>query len=390
MRNSSLLIGALFLLGSVFSSAAPAAQSTPTAAPSAPDSEYAKRIQRLEEQIVDLNAQIGTIESLAKGGGGAGGAGPADAAGAGGGDESRLGQMEMEVRALSAQVGDLVRRLQTIEARSGIVSPPQQPLGADRNDYAANGAGRRAPAQPVEQGTGFSVGGDGSASSGAGSSTSISGSGASSGNSVSASGGFSGSARIEPAPEPQPAPPPAKKKKSGGFLGLFGGDEEEETPPQKPAAQNLQPPSAQSRTSATGGGAPMRVATATSGTAKSMYDTAYTALMERNYRAAANGFEQFIQAYPTDHLAGSAHFWLGEASFTNGEYRKAADNFLKCATNFPQSEKAAESMLKLGISLKRLNEKDAACSSFNELARRYPDATAILQRAEAEKRRTGC
>jgi TolA-binding protein len=47
-------------------------------------------------------------------------------------------------------------------------------------------------------------------------------------------------------------------------------------------------------------------------------------------------------------------------------------------------------MLKLGISLKRLNEKEAACSSFNELTRRFPDATAILQRAETEKRRAGC
>ena len=132
------------------------------------------------------------------------------------------------------------------------------------------------------------------------------------------------------------------------------------------------------------------MAAASSGSAKSLYDTAYSALTERNYRAASDGFEQFIQRYPTDPLAGSAHFWLGEASFTNGEYRKAADNFLKCATNYPQSEKAAESLLKLGISLKRLNEKDAACSSFNELSRRFPDATQILQRADAEKRRAGC
>ena len=55
------------------------------------------------------------------------------------------------------------------------------------------------------------------------------------------------------------------------------------------------------------------------------------------------------QTYPADPLAGSALFWLGEAAFTSGEYRKAADSFLKSSTNYPQNEKAAESLLKLGI-----------------------------------------
>lgn len=350
MRNLSRLVGALLLWGCVFSSVSYAV-STAAAQSSSADSDYAKRMQRLEEQIVDLNAQIGAIESLARGAGGGGGMGAANGTGTGG-DESRLGQMEMEVRALSAQVGDLARRLQAMEQRMGMA--PQQPFG--------------------EQGTGFVIGGDGSASSGTGTSTS-------------ASGGFSGSARIEPAPapvpEPEPAPPP-KKKKSSGFLGLFGSDDEEETPP---PPQNVQP-----RASAPepANAAPVRVASASSGDAKTMYETAYSALMRRNYREAADGFEAFLKSYPSDPLAGSAHFWLGEAAFTNGEYRKAADNFLKCTSNYPQSDKAAESMLKLGISLKRLNEKDAACSSFNELSRRYPNATAVLQRAESEKRRTGC
>jgi tol-pal system protein YbgF len=132
------------------------------------------------------------------------------------------------------------------------------------------------------------------------------------------------------------------------------------------------------------------VAALSSPQAQSAYDQAYGAYQQQNFRAASAGFEQFLQRYPNDPLAGSAQYWLGEAAFTSGEFRKAADLYLKTATNYPDTEKAAESMLKLGISLKRLGENDAACSTFSELSKRYPNASALLQRAETEKRRSSC
>jgi tol-pal system protein YbgF len=383
MRPSHLLAAALFLLGSALPLSGASAQATSAtetgkeAEPSPAD--VAKRLQRVEEQIVDLSAQLGTVESMSHG---AGGQQPADAAqsGGAGGDETRLGQIEAEIRALSAQMSDIGRRLQQIEGRSGAVSSSEQAGGGaaptDANSQPAGG--RRIAAQPAEQGTGFSIGGDGTAPSGSPDTV----------QQPAPSDGF-GSTATEPIPA---EPKPAKKKSSGGLFGLFGGSEEEEEParpakPQTIAPQTQEQPG-QSDAGAAGG--PVRVAALSTPQAKSLYDSAYGYLMQSNYRAAADGFEQFVQRFPADPLAGSAHYWLGEAAFMNGEYRRAADNFLKSTTNYPQSEKAAESMLKLGISLKRLNENDAACSSFNELARRYPDATNVLQRAEAEKRRAKC
>jgi tol-pal system protein YbgF len=97
-----------------------------------------------------------------------------------------------------------------------------------------------------------------------------------------------------------------------------------------------------------------------------------------------------VEQYASDPLAGQAYFWLGEAAFVNGQYREAADSFLKSSTNYPDNQKAPESLLKLGISLKRLGETQAACSSFSELGRRFPDATQIMERAERERQRTEC
>jgi tol-pal system protein YbgF len=258
---------------------------------------------------------------------------------------------------LSAQMGEIMRRLQRMEQRSGGLAPgPGGSRQAQGPDAAEQG----------EQGTGFSISGDDKDSGGGGFGTSI---------------------------EPRPGENSGRAN-SGGQTGNYGGQPSGGYSGQPSGGYSGQPGGAQgnSALSSSGpdSGGPVRTAASSTPQARALYDQAYNALVQRNYRAASNDFEQFVQSYSSDPLAGSAYFWLGEASFTSGEYRKAADSFLKSSTNYPQNEKAAESLLKLGISLKRLGENKAACSSFAELARRFPSATPVLQRAEREKSRAQC
>ena len=96
--------------------------------------------------------------------------------------------------------------------------------------------------------------------------------------------------------------------------------------------------------------------------------------MQRDYGAAQAAFEDFLNRYPKDSLAGNAQYWLGEAHFVRGEYKEAAGSFLKGYQNYAGNARAADSLLKLAMSLDRLGQKDAACSSFAELSTRFPDA----------------
>lgn len=341
MHRSFLVFAAAFCLMAAVSLTQAHAQAAPDAA-----AEVDKRIQRLEEQIVDLSAQLGTVESMAHGGGG--GAAPAAAPFGGGGDVGggadggRLADIETQVRALSAQMNEIVRRLGQLERRSGGLAPSREPDAGGR-DYGSVQRGNDDPrlgARPAEQGTGFSVGGNEPPVT-----------------------GFD--AAIEPSA--------ARRPPQGGQ-------------PDYSAGVQAAPPAGE-RTAAVG---PIATASRSSAQAQAAYEKAYGALVQRNYRAASDAFEQFVKAYPSDPLAGPAYFWLGEASFTSGEYRQAAESFLKSSTNYPENEKAAESLLKLGISLKRLGENQEACRSFSELARRFPSATPVLQRAEREKSRAQC
>jgi tol-pal system protein YbgF len=76
------------------------------------DAQLRQRVDQLEEQLVDLQVTIGTLESLARGPG-ASGAGsaisrPASGGGSGGGaDNGRVDLLETQIRALTAQVEQL-------------------------------------------------------------------------------------------------------------------------------------------------------------------------------------------------------------------------------------------------------------------------------------------
>jgi tol-pal system protein YbgF len=126
-------------------------------------------------------------------------------------------------------------------------------------------------------------------------------------------------------------------------------------------------------------------------TAKQLYETAYGFLLQQDYGAAEAGFEDFLRRHPSDALAGNAQYWLGETFYVRGQYKQAANAFLKGYQSYARSSKAPDSLLKLGMSLDRLGQKDASCQSFGELVTKFPNAPAsVRQTADRERRRLGC
>jgi tol-pal system protein YbgF len=127
------------------------------------------------------------------------------------------------------------------------------------------------------------------------------------------------------------------------------------------------------------------------GDAQSLYEQGYGAILQRDYGAAETAFRQLIAAYPNDPLAGSAQYWIGESYYVRGQYKSAADAFLKGYNKYKSGDKAPDTLLKLGMSLAELGQKDAACSTFGELAAKSPHAPAhILDQAKGERKKAGC
>lgn len=122
-----------------------------------------------------------------------------------------------------------------------------------------------------------------------------------------------------------------------------------------------------------------------------LYRSAYEFVLSGDYGAAEAGFRQHIERFPSDERTADAHFWLGEALLGQDKYREAAQVFLAANRDFPDARKAPETMLKLGISLAAMDQRDVACATLSEVENRYPQASAaVLERAKAERVKASC
>ncbi len=132
-------------------------------------------------------------------------------------------------------------------------------------------------------------------------------------------------------------------------------------------------------------------ATLPEGTEAERYDYAFSFLRRGDFPSAEAAFMAFLEAHPNHTLAGNAQYWLGETYYVRRNYPEAAAAFLKGFQSYGEGNKGPDSLLKLGMSLSSMNQNQQACSAFEELLSRYPEASAaVLGQASSQQERLGC
>ena len=109
--------------------------------------------------------------------------------------------------------------------------------------------------------------------------------------------------------------------------------------------------------------------------AQSLYEQGYGSMLQHDYGAAETAFRQLIASHPNDPLAGSAQYWIGESYYVRGQYKSAADAFLKGYKKYKASDKAPDTLLKLGMSLAELGPEGCGVLDLQR-ARREISASA--------------
>ena len=124
-----------------------AARSAAPPAGAAGDAGLKQRVEQLEEQLVDMQVVIGTLELLARGGATAAASGGARSDGGGGGAaDVRLDGLETQVRALAAQIEQLTQQVHALSAtpRRSEAAPVPPAAGAAPTATTATAVPRRA------------------------------------------------------------------------------------------------------------------------------------------------------------------------------------------------------------------------------------------------------
>ncbi|MEM6461671.1 MAG: tol-pal system protein YbgF [Pseudomonadota bacterium] len=122
-----------------------------------------------------------------------------------------------------------------------------------------------------------------------------------------------------------------------------------------------------------------------------LYDAAYGYVLSGDYPQAEQAFNDYLSRYPGDARVPDAYFWLGEAQYLQGAYHEAAKTLLAAHKQYPSAEKAPEMLLKLGMSLAALDNRDTACATYREVLTRYPGSSdAVRSRVAVEQSRMSC
>lgn len=122
-----------------------------------------------------------------------------------------------------------------------------------------------------------------------------------------------------------------------------------------------------------------------------LYENALELLKQRDYALAEKSLTDFLTAYPNHQLAGNAKYWLGETYFVQDRFDQAARIFAEGYQKYPKGPKAADNLLKLGLSLAAQNNTNDACVALKQIAKDFPTgAGAVKSRADSEIKKLKC
>ncbi len=125
--------------------------------------------------------------------------------------------------------------------------------------------------------------------------------------------------------------------------------------------------------------------------ADEQYEFAVSFMKIGDYETAEFALKEFIDKNKDHDLAGSAQYWYGETFRIRQLYSDAATAYLDGYQNYPKSKKAPDNLLKLGITMVQLGEKDQGCKMIAGLKKEYPKANkSVLQKAQYEQKKFKC
>ncbi len=121
------------------------------------------------------------------------------------------------------------------------------------------------------------------------------------------------------------------------------------------------------------------------------YEFAVSFIKVGDYETAELALREFVDNNTEHKLAGNAQYWYGETFRVRQLYQDAATAYLDGYQKYPKSSKAPVNLLKLGVMLVQIGEKEQGCSMILGVKVQYPKAKqSVIQKAEYEKKKFNC
>lgn len=114
-------------------------------------------------------------------------------------------------------------------------------------------------------------------------------------------------------------------------------------------------------------------------------------MLNGDYDSAETAFQAFVKRYGDTEKGPEARYWLGKTLSVRGANAEAAGAFIGAIRGWPKTAWAPDATLELARSLVALKKPVDACQTLDELARRYPKASAsVMTRAQTVRGQAKC
>ena len=122
--------------------------------------------------------------------------------------------------------------------------------------------------------------------------------------------------------------------------------------------------------------------------AKQLFEIGYEYFQAGDYSNSQLAFAAFVERYPDNKKVANAQFWLGESMFSQSKFEEAAKVFLNAHTNWPEARIAPQTLLKLGVSLAGMQQRELACATYAKVKNKYPRMSNTLKKRVADEQKS--
>lgn len=107
-----------------------------------------------------------------------------------------------------------------------------------------------------------------------------------------------------------------------------------------------------------------------------LYQEAFVRWQAGKHSRAQKLFERFLELFPRHPLSDNALYWMGECWYARSEYRLACQAFEGVLERYPEGNKIADSLLKLGLCYSRLQKAEKSRRYWQTLIQDHPETRA--------------
>ncbi|AQS35717.1 tol-pal system protein YbgF [Shewanella psychrophila] len=99
-------------------------------------------------------------------------------------------------------------------------------------------------------------------------------------------------------------------------------------------------------------------------------------LKQRKYDEAIPAFRGFIKQYPDSTYAANANYWLGQLLYNKSDFEPAKQAFDTVVNRFKDSNKRADSLVKLGMIAEKGGKASSAKAYYQQVIKEYANSAA--------------